>query len=462
MDTGAMTTTMEPDDWLHFYDAGATLEDVADRLGVSKQHVPNLLRNRGRTPRSAAETRALQDDRYLAERGDTLRDRFLASRSIAQTASQLGLQEARARRLLEQLIPDLAVLLRVPRQASKRYSRQELIDSLLAAAANLPGVDNLTADGYARYAGGQPALPDGRAVPGPQVMALRFGSWGAAVQAAGLTANVPAGPPRRFDDPDAVLAAVVACWREGDAAPTVQRYEQWQRDRDGAPSGATVRKRLGSWNSTLVRAWQVVHELRLDQDDPDVAVPETTSGHLSGSSVLAPGFAGESNGTALGGGAESGGETGAYRPADENAAVTQPLIASTDAYLAQERAVRAHARLQNGIAAALVAAGLRPRSPAPDEPQYDLAFTGPDGVFTVVEVKSCTAENQEIQLRLGLGQVLRYAHQLRRRHPSVRAVLATELALAPEWLDLLGKHAVATLAEPSLEGDLVRLLSPVP
>jgi hypothetical protein len=51
------------------------------------------------------------------------------------------------------------------------------------------------------------------------------------------------------------------------------------------------------------------------------------------------------------------------------------------------------------------------RTPRPDEPQYDLAWLAGDTLY-VAEVKSLTAANEERQLRLGLGQVLRYTHLL--------------------------------------------------
>jgi hypothetical protein len=90
-----------------------------------------------------------------------------------------------------------------------------------------------------------------------------------------------------------------------------------------------------------------------------------------------------------------------------------------------ERGVRGHVDAQNAIADALEAVGLEPRSPLPGEPEFDLAWIS-DGTVYVAEVKSLTARNEEKQLRLGLGQVLRYRSVLRRRHPGVRAVLVAE------------------------------------
>jgi hypothetical protein len=98
-----------------------------------------------------------------------------------------------------------------------------------------------------------------------------------------------------------------------------------------------------------------------------------------------------------------------------------------------ERGLRGHADTQNALAAALVAAGLTPRSPRADEPNFDLAWQR-HGVVYVAEVKSITPQNAERQLRLGLGQVLRYRDLLRKKGYTVRAVVAAEHAPQdPAW-----------------------------
>ena len=113
-----------------------------------------------------------------------------------------------------------------------------------------------------------------------------------------------------------------------------------------------------------------------------------------------------------------------------------------------ERGLQGHAHAQNQVAAALRATGIEPRSPRPDEPSFDLAWEV-DGVVYVAEVKSITLANEERQLRLGLGQVLRYREILRRRHGDVRAVLVPEMAPTdPTWRDLCSELDV-TLTTPA-------------
>lgn len=96
-----------------------------------------------------------------------------------------------------------------------------------------------------------------------------------------------------------------------------------------------------------------------------------------------------------------------------------------------DRALAAHAEIQDSLADHLSNLGIEPRSPAPGEPDFDLAWER-DAVAWVAEVKSLTTTNEEKQLRLGLGQVLRYRHAL-----GARAVLAIERKPSDHrWLDL--------------------------
>jgi hypothetical protein len=105
---------------------------------------------------------------------------------------------------------------------------------------------------------------------------------------------------------------------------------------------------------------------------------------------------------------------------------------------AVDRGTRAHARTQNALAAFLQHQGCDPRSPdrANGEPEFDVAWTRNDRIY-VAEVKSITPANEEKQLRLGLGQVLRYRQQLRGWHLDVVGVLVAERQPTDQaWPDL--------------------------
>jgi hypothetical protein len=113
-----------------------------------------------------------------------------------------------------------------------------------------------------------------------------------------------------------------------------------------------------------------------------------------------------------------------YISADEEAASADRDLFTVDPAVV-DRGVKGHATTQNALAAFLTAQSLEPRSPRSREPQYDLAWRD-DGQVFVAEVKSLTAANEERQLRLGLGRVLRYRHVLSLNGDKVTGVLATE------------------------------------
>jgi hypothetical protein len=117
-----------------------------------------------------------------------------------------------------------------------------------------------------------------------------------------------------------------------------------------------------------------------------------------------------------------------------------------------ERGLKGHADTQNELARILRQAGIEPRSRLPYEPNFDLAWEAKGAVF-VAEVKSVTDQNEEEQLRLGLGQVLRYRYRLRELgHERVVAVLVPERKPRDlSWIDLCHEHGVILLARDELE-----------
>ena len=117
-----------------------------------------------------------------------------------------------------------------------------------------------------------------------------------------------------------------------------------------------------------------------------------------------------------------------------------------------ERGLKGHADTQNELAQALRQAGIQPRSRLAYEPNFDLAWEAKGTVF-VAEIKSITDDNEEEQLRLGLGQVLRYRHRLRKLgHERVVAVLVPERPPRdPSWSGLCHELGVVLLGRNELK-----------
>lgn len=110
------------------------------------------------------------------------------------------------------------------------------------------------------------------------------------------------------------------------------------------------------------------------------------------------------------------------------------------------RGAAAHNRIQNEIAGVVRSLGYIPRSPAPNEPEFDVAWKVKEVLF-VCEVKSITAKNEERQLRMAIGQVIRYRQKLNSiGFEPVYAVIAVEyLPTDQSWIELCEKENILLL-----------------
>jgi hypothetical protein len=126
------------------------------------------------------------------------------------------------------------------------------------------------------------------------------------------------------------------------------------------------------------------------------------------------------------------------RPAADSASVAERAEV--------ERRTRGHVATENGLAEFLRAQGIEPRSPAAGEPDFDLAWEH-DGVTYVAEVKSITDADEERQLQLGLGRVLRHRQALSAGGGRVVAVLVPERRPTdPSWAVLCEELGVVLMA----------------
>jgi len=113
-----------------------------------------------------------------------------------------------------------------------------------------------------------------------------------------------------------------------------------------------------------------------------------------------------------------------YLPVDSDVlpAPARPSQRDPDLY---GRGLVAHRRTQTRLAAFLADNGVEPRSPTATTAAFDLLWRS-HGTTFVAEVKSVTSKNEEHQLRLGLGQVLRYRQALATAGEQAVAVLVAE------------------------------------
>ncbi len=126
-----------------------------------------------------------------------------------------------------------------------QWTNEQILAAIRRTAKN--GVASKDAYNIAREA-------NRAAFPSVPIIARRYGRWALAVQAAGL--RVHRATPGYYANrrPDSVLlSAVRDCAAVLGRRPTYSEYEAWAR-LTGAPSGPSVRARLGAWVPACERA----------------------------------------------------------------------------------------------------------------------------------------------------------------------------------------------------------------
>lgn len=166
----------------------------------------------------------------------------------------------------------------------------------------------------------------------------------------------------------------------------------------------------------------------------------------------------------------------AYTPPPRGGEVPETLVFKTDPDKT-DRGTIGHKDTQDALAEALRNAGLKPRSPKPGDPAFDIAWRDSDagGTAFICEVKSLTSENETGQIRLAIGQVLDYVHTLDSRRKAgslplhwkgvraVRAVVAVERRPAEDarWTGLCEEHGITLTWPEEYAGTLVALAAAI-
>ncbi len=233
------------------YEGGATLGEVADQFGVSRERVRQLFRNAGLPTRSVADTHAIQRDRAIREREQEICEAYAESKDIDDVIRQIDASRSVITTVVD---THFAQAERRGRKAMPRkYSNDELISCLKQVSAALGGV--ITTAEYTKYARGQ-RFGDGRPWPTHQTHFKRFGSWRNALAAAELRSNpTSAISGQMLFEQAHCIDALRAVKRQLGKVPTAAEYGVSARGSGGAlPSLATVRNRCGTWTAALSAA----------------------------------------------------------------------------------------------------------------------------------------------------------------------------------------------------------------
>lgn len=238
------------------YAAGATLQEIGDQYGITRERVRQLIGAGGFSMANLkGKSRQARKDRVLRDHGDAISALLGEGDLASEVAVKLGVPFDLVREL-DVANPDYARRRRLirPRTGSLRYSIEEVLQCLREANRTLGGV--LTTADYDRFRSSR-RFPDGRPWPTNQTASLRYGSWRKALEAAGLESNpsTPITGKFRFSEAECI-AAVRAAEAIYGRLPTVEEYDKYTvKMRAAAPGTSTVRQRLGngSWQATLRR-----------------------------------------------------------------------------------------------------------------------------------------------------------------------------------------------------------------
>jgi len=235
------------------YEYGATLDEVGEDFGgLSRERIRQLFGRAGLKTRSTAETAQLKREADR-RRADEIVEAFRRSKDVALVATELEIAKRTISEIVRAELPPEEY--RAPRSAApgtstKKYADEELIGFLREASVALERT--LSAEAYEEFARGR-RTSDGRLWPTKQTPGRRFGSWRAAVIAAGLDAHPSSGASirRRFTAQECVEAVRAVGERLG-KRPSRKEYEHCARASAGElPSLTTVQVRCGGWNDTL-------------------------------------------------------------------------------------------------------------------------------------------------------------------------------------------------------------------
>jgi hypothetical protein len=127
----------------------------------------------------------------------------------------------------------------LPARPTKEFSEERLLAGVRAVAERV---------GRAPRCGDYKRLGKPLGLASFSTVCIRFGSWSAAVEAAGFEHAAPNRSRRRRWDERACWEALGRVSDELGDLPRYQRYDQLASSRDDLPSGAMLRQRLGPWS----------------------------------------------------------------------------------------------------------------------------------------------------------------------------------------------------------------------
>lgn len=222
---------------------GATLAEIGQKLGVTRERVRQILLEVGGPSAAEVERTKLRLRREvdLALRKRIVADtREHAPTTLNEAAERLGVSTHEIQRLASR---DVARTYVPPPQSHSRggWSREAIGKAIREAARRSPQLST------SKYRQWRQANPD--AGPGPERIAQLFGSWQAACTYAGVDCGHTSNREYRsaWTDED-LLTAVAVYLSDRSTLGTFKGYAKWASKHKDRPSATTLRNRIGPWS----------------------------------------------------------------------------------------------------------------------------------------------------------------------------------------------------------------------
>ena len=234
--------------------AGASNRAIGETVGMSAEAVRRSIMRAGKL--DSGHIRELRAERLKGSIRETVTS--MPGSSLDEIAEKAGVSRIAVRRNLGRLGTKL-VWDQGTSPKVKNWSDERLLQALQAASARSTP---LTVAAYDELV----ALEQ---IEGPtgQVFYLRFGSWKEACEAAGVQCGESARDnyTRKWSEAD-LEEFVVDFLFSPDYGGSLVEFEKWLKKQPEAPSVATIRNRLGHWDSMKKKAIEeIVASGRLDE-----------------------------------------------------------------------------------------------------------------------------------------------------------------------------------------------------
>lgn len=218
--------------------AGHTLQDIGDSVGLTREMIRQILVAKGGPTKSEVKKSV---ERRVNE---AILTAFNAKKvvDVKALSTELGVKQS----VIKKALGAKAKKLIQGRNDHKKYfSDADLLETLRVAKKQVDGP--LTSNKYQKL----------KIAPTVAVFISRFGSWKEACRLAGVEAGKAARDNyKRAHSEEDMLAFVASYLADPRTNGSAEGYEKWQRKVEGAPSLSLIRQRIGKWNEVKKRLLQ--------------------------------------------------------------------------------------------------------------------------------------------------------------------------------------------------------------